>query len=510
VPIAEFANQRAGLAPPTPGAVSRKSITVRDPASGRTVGTVPLQDADEVEAAVRRARAAQERWAAMPVRERGAALRAARRAFVAARGEIVELLAAETGKPRFDVTGEAVAVCLDFQAARRVAPRALAPQRVGRRLGTRKRRLVLYKPHGVVGVIGPWNAPLTLTLGDAIYALAAGNAVIVKPSEVTPLAVRRAVAAIATALPADVIQVTTGDAATGAALVDHVDMVCVTGSPETGRAVMARAARRLVPVLLELGGKDPMVVLEDANLKRAANAAAWGGFFMTGQVCMSIERVFVVDAVAEEFVRRVVECTRRLRVGPNSDEVDLGPMVTARQLAIVEQHVADARTRGAVVEIGAERLTHIGEQFYAPTVLTGVTPDMQIMRDETFGPVLSICRVRDEHEAVALANASPFGLNASIWTADRARGLRLAQQLVSGSVCINDCILNAGDPELPFGGVKQSGIGTRHGGIAGVRAFTRPCAVRIDPGHRARDAAWFPYRRWVSRWVERAMGWIWG
>ncbi|MEW6267676.1 MAG: aldehyde dehydrogenase family protein, partial [Thermodesulfobacteriota bacterium] len=449
-------------------------------------------------------------WAATPVRERGRMLRAARRAFVRVRGEVIELLARETGKPRFDVTGEAVAVCLDVRAACRFAPRALAPRRVGRRFGPGKRRLVLHKPHGVVGVIGPWNAPLTLTLGDAIYALAAGNAVVVKPSEVTPLAVRRAVEAMAAALPDGVLQVVTGDGPTGAALVDEVDMIAVTGSPQTGRRVMERAARRLTPVLLELGGKDAMIVLEDANLERAANAAVWGGFFMAGQVCMSVERLLVVDHVADELVRRIVEKTARLRIGPNAGDVDVGPLTTAAQLDVVERHVADARDRGATVAIGGERRPDLGPQFYAPTVLTGVDVGMDVMRDETFGPVVPICRVRDEEEAVALANQSPFGLNASIWTSDLARGLQLAQRLTTGSVCINDCILNAGDPELPFGGVKQSGIGTRHGGIEGVRAFTRPCAIRIDSGKRPRDAAWFPYSVRVSRFVERAMGWLWG
>lgn len=485
-------------------------IDVHDPASGALVGRVPRQDATEVAAAVRRARDAQPAWAELSVRERNRLLGAARRAFVRARAEIIELLARETGKTRFDATGEAMAVCLDVRAVRRLAARALAPRSVGLRLPTGKRRRVLYKPHGVVGVIGPWNAPLTLSLGDALYALAARNTVVVKPSEVTPLAVCRAIRAMAEALPPGVLQVVTGDGAAGAALVDEVDMIAVTGSPQTGRRVMERAARRLTPVLLELGGKDPMIVLEDANLERAANAAVWGGFFMAGQVCMSIERVYVVDAVADAFVRLVVEKTARLRVGQNVTEVDVGPLTTRAQLEIVERHVADARTHGAVVAIGGQRLEALGAQFYAPTVLTGVTPEMQVMRDETFGPVVAVCRVRDEEEALALANRSPFGLNASVWTADLARGSKLAERLETGCVCVNDCILNAGDPELPFGGVKQSGVGTRHGGIDGIRAFTRPCAVRIDPGKRSSDPAWFPYRLRTSRLVERAMGWIWG
>jgi len=493
------------------GASGAPTIAVHDPASGALVGSVPRQSEDEVAAAVRRARAAQPAWAALSIRERNRLLHAARKRFVRARREIIDLLANETGKTRFDATGEAMAVCLDVRTVRRLAAKAITPRRVG--LGLLpggKRRRVLYKPHGVVGVIGPWNAPLTLTLGDALYALAARNVVVVKPSEVTPLAVCRAIQAMAEALPAGVLQVVTGDGAAGAALVDEVDMIAVTGSPQTGRRVMERAARRLTPVLLELGGKDPMLVLEDANLERAANAAVWGGFFMAGQVCMSIERIFVVDSVADAFVRLLVEKTAKLRVGPSTGEVDLGPLTTPGQLAIVERHVADARSRGAVVAVGGTRLGALGEQFHAPTVLTGVTPEMDVMREETFGPVVAVCRVRDEEEALALANRSPFGLNASIWTADLARGLKLAERLETGCVCINDCILNAGDPELPFGGVKQSGIGTRHGGIDGIRAFTRPCAVRVDSGKRSRDPAWFPYRLKTSTLVERAMGWIWG
>jgi acyl-CoA reductase-like NAD-dependent aldehyde dehydrogenase len=491
-------------------AAAAQDLDVRDPATGIAFAAVPRASADAVAHVVMRARAAQSAWAAAPVRERCRLLRAARRAFVRVRGEVIDLLARETGKPRFDATGEALAVCLDVRAACRFAPRALAERPVGRRFGPGKRRLVLHKPYGVVGVIGPWNAPLTLTLGDAIYALVAGNAVVVKPSEVTPLAVRRAVEAMSSALPPGVLACVTGDGATGGALVDEVDMIAVTGSPHTGRRVMERAARRLVPVLLELGGKDAMIVLDDANLERAANAAVWGGFFMAGQVCMSVERLFVVDGVADELVRRIVDKTARLRLGPSTGDVDVGPLTTATQLGIVERHVADARGRGAEVAIGGERRPDLGPLFYAPTVLTGADPGMEVMKDETFGPVVPICRVRDEEEAVALANQSPFGLNASIWTSDLARGLQLARRLTTGSVCINDCILNAGDPELPFGGVKQSGIGSRHGGIEGVRAFTRACAIRIDPGKRPRDAVWFPYSLRVSRFVERAMGWLWG
>jgi acyl-CoA reductase-like NAD-dependent aldehyde dehydrogenase len=485
-------------------------IAVNDPATGAAIGWVEDHGSGEVVRRAGVARDAQRAWAERSVAERCSALRSARREFVRARGEIIDLLASETGKTRFDATGEVVAVCLDIRSACRYAPAALRPRRIGRRWLAGKQRFVEHRPNGVVGVIGPWNAPLTLTLGDAVYALVAGNAVVVKPSEVTPLAVGRAIDAMARALPAGILQVVTGGPETGAALVDAVDMVCATGSPATGRRIMERAARTLTPVLLELGGKDPMIVLEDANLERAANAAVWGGFFMTGQVCMSVERVFVVEDVADRFTELVLRKTRRLRVGRGSEDVDLGPLTTGAQLSIVERHVEDARRGGAEVLAGGTRLAALGERFYAPTVLAGARPEMAVMREETFGPVMAIARVANADEAIELANRTEFGLNASIWTGDLARGRRLARRMASGSVCINDCILNAGDPALPFGGVKQSGIGTRHGGIDGVRAFTRPCALRIDRGRRPRDPAWFPYRSGTARLVERAVGWVWG
>ncbi len=495
---------------PSVAAPPRPSLEVCDPATGRVVGEVPNDAPEVVARLVARARGAHPAWEAMGARARGRALRSARKAFVRARREIVERLASETGKPMNDVVGEVFAVCLDAGSAARLAPRALRPESVGTRLPGGKSRIVRHVPFGVVGVIGPWNAPLTLTLGDALHALAAGNTVVVKPSEVTPLAVRRAVEAMAASLPPDVLACTTGDGETGAALVDHVDMVAVTGSPETGRRVMERAARRLVPVLLELGGKDPMIVLEDAPIERAVNAAAWGGFFMSGQVCMSIERIYVVDAVADEFERRLAERVGRLRVGTNDGEVDLGPLTSPRQVEIVAAQVEEAVRDGARVLVGGRRMTELGPRFYAPTVLADLRPEMRVMHDETFGPVVAVQRVRDAEEAVRLANATAFGLNASVWTRDLARGRAIAERIEAGSACVNDCILNAGDADLPFGGAKQSGVGFRHGGVDGVRAFTRPQSLRIDPGRRTRDVPWFPYRRRPVELALRVMGWLWG
>jgi acyl-CoA reductase-like NAD-dependent aldehyde dehydrogenase len=492
---------------------SGETIAVRDPARGALIEEIPVDDATAVEAAVARARVAQRAWGALAVTERARLVRAARREMVRDRAEILRLLDAETGKARWDTVGELMGGCIEIGYLVRRARRYLKPRRVRPFPLIGKRALVAYKPRGVIGVISPWNAPLNLALTDLVPALLAGNAVVVKPSEEAPLAVRAAIRALNRALPADVLQVLMGASPTGTALVDHVDMICVTGSPQTGRKVMERASRRLTPVLLELGGKDPMIVLRDADLDRAASAAVWGGCMMTGQVCMSVERVYVEAPVAEAFAAKVVEKVRALRVGANGPDadIDLGSFTTERQMGIVEAHVADARRKGARVLVGGERRGKGPGMFYEPTVLTGVDHTMQIMTEETFGPVISIMPVDDDAQALELANASPYGLNASVWTRDVERGIALAKRIESGSVCVNECVVSAGIPALPFGGVKQSGVGTRHGGADGLRQFCIPQAILVEGRRRRRhEPTWFPYSVRRAKLVERVMALVWG
>jgi acyl-CoA reductase-like NAD-dependent aldehyde dehydrogenase len=482
-------------------------LAVRDPARGDVIEELPIADAGEVAAAVTRARRAQAAWAALPVRDRARAVKKARRELVRDRKAILERLERETGKARFDVVGELMGVCMDIGHLSRRAPRWLEPERVSTRPLFGKRGMIVFRPHGVVGIISPWNAPLNLALGDAVPALLAGNAVVVKPSELAPLAVARAIAAMNRVLPADLLAVVHGAGETGAALVDHVDMVCVTGSPETGKRVMERASRRLTPVLLELGGKDPMIVLSDADLDRAASAAAWGGCMMTGQVCMSVERVYVEQQVAEPFTQKLVERVSALRVGENgpSAEIDLGPFTSPRQLEIVERHVADARAKGARVLTGGSSRQAGATAYYEPTVLAGVDHSMLIMNEETFGPVIPVMAVRDADEALRLANDSRYGLNASVWTADIDRGVSLARQIETGSACVNECLISAGVPALPFGGVKQSGIGSRHGGAEGLRQFCVRQAILIEKRRRRTEPTWFPYSTRRARQIERLM-----
>jgi acyl-CoA reductase-like NAD-dependent aldehyde dehydrogenase len=490
------------------GTIAAPVVVVRDPARGTVLAELPVDDAAAVDAAVARARAAQPAWAALPVRTRARLLKRARREMVQDRAAVLALLDGETGKPRWDTVGELMSVCMDIGYLARRAPRFLAPRRASARPLFGKRAQVSYRPRGVVGVISPWNAPLNLALGDAVPALLAGNAVVVKPSEVTPLAVRRAVEALNRVLPAGVLQVVIGAGETGTALVDRVDMICVTGSPETGRRVMERASRRLTPVLLELGGKDPMVVLRDADLERAANAAVWGGCMMTGQVCMSVERVYVEAPVADAFTAKVVDKVRALRVGANGPdaEVDVGPFTSPRQVEIVERHLADARQRGARVLTGGARRSDGPGVFFEPTVVAGVDHSMLIMQEETFGPVIPIMPVADVEEAIRLANETRYGLNASVWTRDLHRGLALARRIESGSVCVNECLVSAGCNDLPFGGIKQSGVGARHGGADGLRQFCVPQAILSESSRRTREMNWFPYSTKRARMLERLMG----
>jgi acyl-CoA reductase-like NAD-dependent aldehyde dehydrogenase len=489
-----------------------EQLAVRDPARGTVIEELPVADAPTVAAAVRRARTAQVAWGSRTVRERAKLLRRARREIVRDRAAILDRLERETGKARVDVVGELMGVCIESGHLMRRAPGWLKPLRVSTRPLFGKRGRVTFKPRGVVGIISPWNAPLNLALGDAVPALLAGNAVVIKPSELAPLAVSRAVVAMNKVLPPDLLQVVIGAGPTGAALVEHVDMVCVTGSPETGRRVMERASRRLTPVLLELGGKDPMIVLADADLERAAKAATWGGCMMSGQVCMSVERVYVEEGVAAPFTAKLVERMRALRVGPNGADADIdyGAFTSPRQLAIVEEHLADAVAKGARVLCGGRRCGPETGDFLEPTVLAGVTHDMRIMREESFGPVVPVMTVHDAEEALRFANDCEYGLNASVWTRDLPRGVALAQRIESGNVCVNECVVSAGVPALPFGGVKQSGLGTRHGGAEGLRQFCVRQAMLIEPGKSKTDGAWFPYSAKRARLMERVLPLMFG
>lgn len=492
---------------------TRTHIDVFDKASGDTVASLPVDDLYTVGRAAGRARQAQHRWAAISVKERTRLLKLARKEFIKDKDKICEALSRETGKAPFDVIGEIFSVCQDISHYSGKARKWLKPQKTRTFPLMGKKGLVVYKPYGLIGVISPWNAPLNLAIGDVLPALFAGNAVMVKPSEITPLAVKYTIEAFNRVLPEGVLQCLIGEGATGAALVDQVDMVAVTGSCQTGQRVMERASQRLTPVLLELGGKDPMIVLKDADLERATNAAAWGSCFMTGQVCMSVERIYVEKSIAQEFTRLLRSKIETLRTGPDvpRESMDFGPFTGPRQVLIVEQQLADATARGAVVETGGKRLQQNNSgTYFQPTLVTQVDHSMKLMKEETFGPLACVMAVSDEEEAIRLANDSEYGLNASVWTRDIHKGIAIAQRLETGNVCVNDAILNAGVHGLPFGGVKKSGVGSRHGGADGLRAFCYAQALMIEKRNKPREAPWFPYRIKTTKGLEKLMMLMYG
>jgi len=489
------------------------TIQVLDKTTLQLVASLPVDDERSVIAAANRARSAQPIWAAVPIKERVRLIKLARKEFLKDKDKIRDALAQETGKVPFDVIGEIFSVCQDIGHFSKKAGKWLKPRKVGMFPLLGKKGLVFYQPYGLVGVISPWNAPLTLAMSDVLPALYAGNAVLLKPSEITPLAVKYAVEAFNRVLPPGVLHCLMGEGPTGAALVDQVDMVAVTGSCQTGRKVMELASRRLTPVLLELGGKDPMIVLKDADIERAVNAAAWGSCFMTGQVCMSVERIYVEKEIAMEFKQRLKARIQAIRTGPDEPAatVEYGPFTGPRQIEIVESHIADAIGKGAVLETGGSRLPPgSNSRYFQPTLLSNVNHDMKIMVEETFGPVACVMEVNDLEEAIGCANDSEFGLSASVWTRDIARGIEIARRIQAGNVCVNDCILNAGVQGLPFGGIKQSGVGSRHGNERGLHVFCYTKSVMIEPRKRSREATWFPYHIKTAKRLEKLMMFLYG
>jgi acyl-CoA reductase-like NAD-dependent aldehyde dehydrogenase len=361
------------------------------------------------------------------------------------------------------------------------------------------------EPYGVIGVITPWNYPFLLVADTVAAALFTGNSVVVKPSEFTPFSAMKLRDLCREAGLADgLVEIVTGDDHTGMALVESgVDKVVFSGSSHNGRKVMAAAARSLTPVALELSGKDPAIVLDDADLERAARGVVYGAFYNAGQTCISTERVLVMDGIYDEFVERVTELTRDLRAGTEGD-YDVGPMVTPQQLRVVESHLADALARGARVTVGGERLAPESNVFL-PTVLVDVDQSMRVVWEETFGPLLPVMRVRDEEEAVRLANVSPFGLFASVWTEDREHGEEVAERLKAGGVSVNDTLSHYGVPGLPMGGVGESGFGRRRG-AAGLEELCRTRSVLVHRTGLSRELWWFPYTERGTRLMRALLG----
>jgi acyl-CoA reductase-like NAD-dependent aldehyde dehydrogenase len=485
-----------------------RTLAVINPATLEHVAAVPMTAPQEVGAAACRARQAFNNWRQASLKGRAKIMLAARDWLVDHDEEIVDIICSETGKPRTEaLLAEVLYGCELLSFYVKNAEKFLGDEPHSPGLLKTKRVYVRYTPLGVVGIIAPWNYPFALTFGEVVPALMAGNAVILKPSEVTPLSgllVERIFRECG--LPEGLMQTLCGYGDTGAALVDHCDAIAFTGSVATGKKVAQRAAERLIPVLLELGGKDPMIVLKDADLERAANGAVWGAFSNAGQICVSVERVYVEASIYEPFIAKVVEKTKSLRQGYEQQygQIDVGAMIRPEQLLIVEAHVQEALSKGAKLLVGGRRNMSLQGLFYEPTVLVNVDHSMKIMREETFGPILPIMRVRDADEALRLANDSRYGLNASVWTRNVKSGKHLADRVESGVVCVNDCIDNYLALDVPFGGVKESGLGRRHG-IWGIRQFCRTQTVLVDRAGLKREPGWFPYTPRVAGLLRRAL-----
>jgi succinate-semialdehyde dehydrogenase/glutarate-semialdehyde dehydrogenase len=495
------------------GSSAHRTLESWEPATGELLGEVPIASRDDVAKTIARAKKAQAAWGILPVEERCARLLRFRDALVERADEIVDVVSRECGKPRPDVLGHEVTVAADqLTYYCKNAPRILAQRELPLHLLKHKKSVLHYVPRGLVGIISPWNFPFVIPMADVFAALVTGSAVIVKPSEVTPLSVQKAKEIFdATGLPEDLFGVVHGYGDVGQALIEGgIQKLIFTGSVETGKKVAAACGANLVPCVIELGGKAPLIACADCDIERTAHAIVFGGFVNSGQVCISVERVYAHEAIHDKLVRRVRELTEKLRQGdPTSDAVEIGAIIFPKQIDVAEKHIEDALKKGARVVIGGKRLPGPG-QFFQPTVLEGCNHTMTVMKEEIFGPIVPFQKVSSEDEAVRLANDSHLGLNAYVFTKDREKGRRLAQRIEAGSVVVNDVLINYAAVEAPFGGIKQSGFGRVHGddALRDMAEVRHTFTSRLP--ETATDPTWFPYSSRSYRWQMRLLRAIFG
>jgi acyl-CoA reductase-like NAD-dependent aldehyde dehydrogenase len=473
-------------------------ISSIDPSTGEEIGRVPLMDAGDVAAAVARARSTQPAWAKRSFDERAQVVLRAREIVLEDLEEIAKLISRETGKPTTEAISMEIVPTLDLMHYFANKTKQLLNRSrisLGQYTYMARTSYIVYKPLGVVAIISPWNFPWATPLDEVVLALMAGNTVVLKPSELTPFTALKIGTIFKQAgLPDGVLEILTGDGSTGATLVDAgVDKIIFTGSVNTGKRVAEAAAKHLTPVVLELGGKDPMIVCEDANLANAARAAIWGAFCNSGQACASIERCYVHESVAGKFINLVVKETAQLKQDKAlTESIDIGAMTNEAQLLVVEDHVSDAVRHGAQIRAGGHRLNISHGWFHEPTVVTGVDHSMKVMREETFGPVLPIMTFKTDEEAVRLANDSIYGLTASVFTGNIGRGKRLAEQIDAGTVMVNEVVYTHALGQTPWGGVKQSGYGRTHGRL-GLLEMVSAQHIHVNAMPGLPDVWWFPY-----------------
>ncbi len=467
----------------TTAAGARQPLEIENPATGQVLATTPRCTADDVELAVRRARTAQEIWRRTPFAARREILLRYHDLVLDRQEQLLDVIQLESGKARRHAFEEVLDSAI---VARYYANTAERHLRARRRRGALPLLTATWEHHhpvGVVGIISPWNYPLTLSMGDAVPALAAGNAVVIKADSKTPFSALQGMALLEEAgLPSGLMQVLTGSGAElGPELIDRVDYVMFTGSTATGREVASRAAARLIPSSMELGGKNAMLVLEDASLARAVEGAERALYSNAGQLCISVERLLVHEAIAPEFTKRLVRRVERMRLGAGlSYDYDMGSLISAEQLATVQAHVEDAVSKGARVLTGGRARPDLGPYFYEPTLLEGARTGMTLFADETFGPVAAISTFSTEEEAIARANDSCLGLNFSVWTRDTQRGRHVASRLQAGTVNVNEGYAATwASVDAPMGGMKDSGLGRRHG-ATGILKYTESQTISVQ------------------------------
>ncbi len=475
-----------------------KTIQSLNPATLDTIAELPITTDEQVYEAVARARTAAPQWAALTYKDRAKYVIEFREVMKKQLEELAHLISQENGKPLTEsLSSDLVPVMELATHFAKHTEKTLRRERIwlGKWDLMGRSSYIDYKPLGVVGIIAPWNYPFSIPTGQTLMAVMAGNTVVLKPSEYTPV-IGEKIAALAreAGFPEGVIQVVTGDGSTGAALLESdVNKIFFTGSVNTGKKIMAAAAKNLTPVSLELGGKDPMIVLEDADVDVASSAAVWGAFSNNGQICASVERLYVHESIADVFIEQVVEKTLQLKQAEGSDyDADVSVLNNETQLRVVTEHVDGALKAGAIARTGGARLEGQPGYFYPPTVLTGVRPDMKIVTEETFGPVLPVMRFQSEAEAIAQANDSNYGLTASVWSKDRKRAERVAKQLHAGTATVNENVYTYALPQTPWGGPKWSGIGRTHG-KHGLLEMVEPQHIHINKVGFMKDLWWYSY-----------------